>query len=170
MMRPRQNSIWWLLLVGACGWPGCAYYSTSGGLVGGIRSVAIPVAENATVEFGIGELLSERLTAAYTRDGQLRVADEERADAVLYLRIEALDDAPFTYTAAEVTQQYRFRLRVGAELTRSQDQEPLLKLELLEGWGTYDAALPDEEGRQRAVAAALDMVVEEIVDRTTAGW
>ena len=168
-MRRRASSLLWLL-VGIWSGSGCAYYSTSGGLIGGIRSVGIPAAENATVEFGIGELLSERLTEAYTRDGQLRVVDEERADAVLYLKVTELDDAPFTYTAAEVTEQYRFRVRIGAELVRADDGEKLFELERLEGWGTYDATLPDEEGRDLAAEAALDMVIEEIVDRTTAGW
>ena len=46
----------------------------------------------------------------------------------------------------------------------------LLELEDLSGWGTYDAQLPDEDGRDPAIAAALDMIIEEIVDRMTASW
>jgi len=165
----RRSRVWTLLLlVGACG--ACAHYSTSSGLIGGIRSVAVPVAENETPEFEIGELLSERLVDAFTRDGRLRVVDEESADAVMYLRVVSLEDSPFTYTAAEQTEQYRFGLHIGAELVRTEDEEQLLSLERLEGWGTYDAALSDEEGRDRAVEAALDMLIEEIVDRTTASW
>lgn len=167
------------------GWPGrswavslalpllvsaCAHYTASGGLVGGIRTVAVPVAANATADFRIAEQLSERLVDAYTRDGQLRVVDEDRADAVMHLNVEAVDDAPFTYTAAEVTEQYRFRVLVGAELVRSSDEEVLLRLERLEGWSTYDASLPDDQGRDPALVAALDMLIEEILDRTTAGW
>lgn len=148
----------------------CAHYTVSGGLVGGIRTVAVPVAANATADFRLAEQLSERLVEAYTRDGQLRVVDEDRADAVMRLSVEAVDDAPFTYTAAEVTEQYRFRVLVGAELVRSADEEVLLRLERLEGWSTYDASLPDDQGRDPAVAAALEMVLEEILDRTTAGW
>jgi hypothetical protein len=30
--------------------------------------------------------------------------------------------------------------------------------------------LGEEEGREPAVDRALDMVIEELVDRTTAGW
>ncbi len=154
-MRRRLSE---LLLIGAvtCWLTACAYYSTSGGAIGGIRSLAVPVAENETSEFEIAELLSERLSDAYARDGQLRVVD--------------LDDAPFTYTAGEVTEQYRFRVYIEAELQRTVDEEELLKLEPLEGWGTYDAALAAEEGRDPAVEKALEMVIEEIVDRTTAGW
>jgi len=161
---------WLLMLVGLSGWQGCAHYSTSGGMIGGIRSVAFPVAENETAEFGIGEQLSERITEAFTDDGRLRVIDEESADAMMYLTIRRLDDLPFTYTASEVTEQYRFRIYIDAELVRTADMEKLLELEELEGWGTYDAALPDEEGRELAVEGALDMVIEEVVDRTTSSW
>tara|TARA_Y100000588_G_scaffold320621_1_gene351325 strand:- start:1093 stop:1590 length:498 start_codon:yes stop_codon:yes gene_type:complete len=149
---------------------GCAYYSTSSGMLGGIRSLAIPVAENDTVEFEIAERITERAGNAFTEDGQLRIVDEEGADALLLLHVVRLDDRAFTYTATEETEQYRFKVFVDVELLKVSDDERLLSLEQVEGWGTYDASLEDEEGRDLAVDAALDMIIEEIVDRTTASW
>ena len=149
---------------------GCAYSSTSSGLLGGIRSLAIPVAETATVEFEIAERITERAGNAFTEDGQLRIVDEEGADALLLLHVVRLDDRAFTYTATEETEQYRFKVFVDVELLKVSDDERLLSLEQVEGWGTYDASLEDEEGRDLAVDAALDMIIEEIVDRTTASW
>lgn len=149
---------------------GCAYYSTSGGLIGGIRSVGIPVAGNRSSEFAVAEGLTERAVNAYAEDGRLRVVDEESADALLQLEVVSVDDRPFTYTAAEQTEQYRFAVQVAAELVRVEDGAVLLKLADLEGWGTYDAALLEEQGRDLAIERALDMVIEELVDRTTAGW
>ena len=140
--------------------------------MGGIRSVAIPVAENETAEYDIADLFSERLGEAFARDGQLRVVDEESADAVMFLRVVSLDDRSFTYTAEEETEQYRFRVHIDAELRRSADDGELLVLKGVDGWGTYDPALPneDEDPRDQAIEAALDMIIEEIVDRTTASW
>lgn len=149
---------------------GCAHYSTSGGLVGGIRTIAIPTAQNETAEVDIAQRLSDRVSDAFLEDGRLRVVDEESADAVLLLRLARLEDEPFTFTAAEVTEQYRFRLTVDAVLQRAADESQLLELQRLVGWGTYDAALPDAEGRRLAIDAAMAMVIEEIVDRTTASW
>ena len=155
----------WLLVLG-----GCAHYSSSAGLIGGIRTIGIPVAANETAEFDIGELLSERMSDAYTSDGKLRVVDEESADALLHLKVKSLEDRPFTYTASEQTEQYRFSILVDVALVRLADESRLFEMERLEGWGTYDASLDDEEGRDQAVEAALDMIIEEIVDRTTASW
>lgn len=149
---------------------GCAYYSTSGGLLGGIRSIGIPVADNQTSEFAVAERLTERAIDAYAEDGQLRVVDEESAQALLQLNVISIEDRPHTYTTAEQTEQYRFAVLVAAELVRVEDGEVLLALTELEGWGTYDAARSEEEGRDPAVNQALDMVLEELVDRTTAGW
>jgi hypothetical protein len=149
---------------------GCAYYSTSGGLVGGIRSIGVPVAESQTAEFDLAEGLSERAIEGYTRDGRLRVVDEESADALLQLVVVSVEDKPFTYTSSEQTEQYRFAIRVRGELVRVFDEEVLLDFAPIEGWATYDATLADAEGRDLAIAKALDMVVEELIDRSTASW
>ncbi len=136
--------------------------------------MAVPEAENETPEFDVAEVLTERISDAFASDGQLRVVDEESADAVMYLRVVSLDDRPFTYTAAEETEQYRFNIFIDAELLKTEDDDQLLELKGLEGWGTYDASLADEEGdeegRDQAIEAALDMIIEEIIDRTTASW
>ena len=168
-MTPARGSCWCIVAV-SCILTACAHYSSSTGLIGGIRTVAIPTAENDTAEERIADLLSERATDGFAEDGRLRVVDEESADAVLGLHLRRIVDRPFTYTATEETEQYRIQLSVAAVLTKISDQSPLLELEDLSGWGTYDAQLPDEEGREPAIEAALDMIIEEIVDRTTASW
>ena len=83
---------------------------------------------------------------------------------------QRLEDEPFTFTVTEVTEQYRFRLFTSAVLERAEDGSELLDLGRLVGWGTYDAALSEGEGRDPAVDTAMDMIIEEIVDRTTASW
>lgn len=148
----------------------CSHYSASAGIAGGIRSVAIPVAVNDTPEAGIAEDLTERLSRAFAADGRLQVVDEGSADAALKLHITAVEDRPFTYTAAEETQQYRFRLTLDAQLLKTEDDSQVLEAKGMAGWGTYDAGLSDAEGREKAVAAALNMIVEELVDRATASW
>lgn len=139
-------------------------------MVGGIKTMAIPTAQNETSEIDVGQRLTDLATDAFLADGRLRIVDEESADALLLLSIERLEDSPHTFTAAEVTEQYRFRMFARAVLKRSNDGSDLIVIERLVGFGTYDAALPDEDGRDPAVIAAMDMIVEEIVDRTTASW
>ena len=132
--------------------------------------MAIPLAANNTPEAGIAEQLTERLSSAFGADGRLKVVDEASADALLKLHITAVEDRPFTYTAAEETKQYRFKLTLDAQLLKNADESQVLEAKGIVGWGTYDAGLSDAEGRELAVKAAVDMVAEELVDRATAGW
>jgi len=164
----KRLVVCFMFLLGAFG---CAHYSTTAGLVGGIRTVAIPTADNQTPEVDVAQRLTERAVDAFLADSRLRVVDEESADALLLLQVNQLEDEPFTYTAGEVTEQYRYRLFVEVTLHRT-GGDVLLERGQLAGFGTYDAALPDEDdqGREPAIDAAMDMVIEEIVDRTTASW
>lgn len=156
-----------VLLLGAC-----SHYTTSAGLVGGIRSVAIPTAENGTPEVDIAQQFTDSVSVAFQSDGRLRVVDEESADALLLLRLDRLVDEPSDWTTAEETEQYSFRLFAAALLERSSDGSELLPRLEIEGWGTYDAAQPDgdDEGRDQAVEAAMAMIIREVVDRITASW
>ena len=150
----------------------CSHYTTSAGLVGGIRSVAIPTAENGTPEVDIAQQFTDSVSVAFQEDGRLRVVDEESADALLLLRLERLVDELDDLRVSEATEPYRFRLFARALLERASDGSELLEIESLAGWGTYDAAQPDgdEEGRDQAVEAAMAMIIEEVVDRVTASW
>ncbi len=164
----KRLVVCFMFLLGAFG---CAHYSTTAGLVGGIRTVAIPTADNQTPEVDVAQRLTERVVDAFLADSRLRVVDEESADALLLLQVNQLEDEPFTYTAGEVTEQYRYRLFVEVTLHRT-GGDVLLEMGQLTGFGTYDAALPDgdDQGREPAIDTAMDMVIEEIVDRTTASW
>ena len=68
---------------------GCSYYSTSEGMIGGIRTLTIPVAESFTAEFAVAERLSERATELYMEDGRLRIVDQDGAEAVLYRMLKS---------------------------------------------------------------------------------
>ena len=74
-----------------------------------------------TAEFAVAERLTERADSLYTENGQLRVVDEESADALLQLNVISIEDRPHTYTRAEQTEQYRFAVLVEAELVRVED-------------------------------------------------
>ena len=98
----------------------------------------MPVAESRVAEFDLAEALSEQTVEAYARDGRLRVVDEESADALLELVVLNIEDRPFTYTASEQTEQYRFLLSVRGRLVRSLDEEVLIDFAPIEGWATYE--------------------------------
>lgn len=149
---------------------GCSYYSTSGSLPAHLKTVAVPLFENDSLEYGISELVTDALIEELVRDNVLKVVDEERADSLLRGRIVRAHDEPFTYTAEEEAREYRFRILSEVsyyDVKRSR----MIWEETLEGWGTYDASAEgDSEARDRGKEDASQMLAKEILDRTTSGW
>ena len=61
----------------------CIYYSLAGSIPSHINSVAIPIVENQTAEFGMSESVTENLLTKFNEENILRVTDETIATSVL---------------------------------------------------------------------------------------
>ena len=68
-----------------CFFSSCMYYSLAGSIPPHINSVAIPIVENQTAEFGMSESVTENLLAKFNDENILRVTDENNASSVLAL-------------------------------------------------------------------------------------
>ena len=66
-----------------CFFSSCMYYSLAGSIPPHINSVAIPIVENQTAEFGMSESVTENLLAKFNEENILRVTDENNASSVL---------------------------------------------------------------------------------------
>ena len=84
----------YLLLFSSCFLGSCMYYSLAGSIPPHINSVAIPIVENQTAEFGMSESVTENLLAKFNEENILRVTDEESAVSVLNGTIVRVTDAP----------------------------------------------------------------------------
>ena len=150
---------------------GCAYYSTSATGGGGIRSVAIPILENTSLEPGIQQALTDSLIQAFVSDGALRVVDEDRADAVLKGTVVEVQEEPFTYGQQADADQYRITVFLDMTCTDTREKKPLWEEKRLRGYGVYSASERREEARRAGLAAAFEMLTRDIVDRTqVGGW
>jgi len=160
----------YILFSFAVGFAGCAYYSTSAGMIGGIQKIGIPVAESLTAEFIVAERLSERAVELYIQDGRLRVVDQDGADAILYLTVISVIDEPFTYSASDQTEQYRLSMRINGKLVSVSRQQTLKEFDSIEGWATYVSGSNQDESRDQAIDKSIDMVVQELIDTSTSSW
>ncbi len=152
---------------------GCWYYSTSGStLPPHIKTVAVPLAENETLEYGIEATLTDAVIAAFVSDNTLRVVEKKAADSLIKVKVIDVKDEPLTYSAektGEKAQEYRLSIQVQACYLDSKKDKKLWEEKLLEGWGAYEA--PGEtEQRAEGIDAAVKMLASEILQRTVAGW
>ena len=156
----------WSLLFLACG-----IYSFSGsGLPSHIRTVAVPVFGNQTAEYGIKENLTDAVIDALVKDGHLRVAGRETADAIVEGTVVDYKEQAYTYDKSENVQEYIVRIYVDVSFRDVKDRKVIWEEGRMEGWGTYDVQVspPEDEeiGRERAIAK----LAQDIVNKTVAGW
>ncbi len=140
---------------------GCYHGPYRGVLGGGIDTIAIPFVGNQTAEYAAADSLIRATVVAFREDGQLRLADEGGADAILYLDILSVDDR--VHTRGRVLGQYQFSMVVSVEIKSFEGAVLLRQYESI-GRGTYD----DDE-RDKAVGKAVRMVVRELIDRVGGG-
>ena len=119
-----------------CFFSSCMYYSLAGSIPAHINSVAIPIVENQTAEFGMSESVTENLLAKFNEENILRVTDENNASSVLNATITRVTDAPYTFTKQEAVTEYRFTIHMKIEWYDIINEKILLQ-KSFSGWGAY---------------------------------
>jgi outer membrane lipopolysaccharide assembly protein LptE/RlpB len=173
-MLPRRASCSRLLLpllalfAGGCG------YTLSSVLPSHIKTLAVPVFANSTVEFGIADDVTRAVQDAFLADRRLTTAGERQADAVLRGTVVAYRNVPFSYTREERATQYEVLLTVRVlfrDLVRNKD---VWKEDALTVRTTYNvvAVGTDTPARTEAEARAevVHKLADQIVSRTVQGW
>ena len=96
---------------------GCGYTFSGAGTVlpPDVRKIAIPLAENRTVESGLGRLITDALREEFEKYGAVQVVESEKeADAVLNVTIERV-----TRESATVTSNSQSDLQLDATVQMS---------------------------------------------------
>ncbi len=170
MSAPNKWSAYCLLLIMYLPLS-CAYYSTSATGSGGIRSVAVPLLENESLEAGIHQALTDSLIQGFVSDAALRVVEEDQADAVLQGTVLEIKEEPFTYGGQPGAEQYQISVFVKMAFYDTREKQTLWEIDRMRGYGIYDAASQRDLARTKGIGDALHMLTKDVVDRTqVGGW
>ena len=170
MSAPQKWSAYCLLLIMYLPLS-CAYYSTSATGSGGIRSVAVPLLDNESLEAGIQQALTDSLIQGFVSDGALRVVEEDQADAVLQGTVLEIKEEPFTYGGQTGAEQYQISVFVKMAFYDAREKQTLWEMDRMRGYGIYDAASQRDLARTKGLGDALRMLSKDVVDRTqVGGW
>lgn len=160
------------LLVAAWAAGGCAY-TVSGVLPGHLKTLAVPVFGNNTVEFRLADDVTLAITDAFLANQRLRIARERDADAVLRGTVVAYRNQVYGYTAQERATQYEIVLVVQITFRDQVKNRILWKEDQLSVRTTYnvvpvggEAAKTETDGRREVIQKMAD----QIVSRTVQGW
>jgi hypothetical protein len=173
-MKSRLLLFSWSVVMTACTLIGCGVYSFSGSsLPSHIRTVAVPIFDNETLEFELANQVTDAITDRFIKDGRLKVTGETRADAVIEGRITSYENKVHNYTAGDVPVDYIVVLRV-AVLFRDavknreiwKDEKLVVSAVYLASGGSGDGLNDEESARTQAISE----LSEDVLARTMEQW
>jgi hypothetical protein len=145
----------------------CGIYSFSGSTLGGIKTIAVPLFDNRTAEFGIREALTEKITERFVQDNTLKVVNEKTADSILRGVVTRYSRESYTFDEQENIKEYIVRIWVKVTFEEKKSKKIIWEENDLLGWGIYSALdETEDQGRERAI----EKLAEDIVNKTVKGW
>lgn len=146
---------------------GCGIYSFSGAVPTHLQTVAIPIFENQTAEFGLDQEMTDEVVNTFTIDNTLKIVDLRNADSALYGTIARVDDQPSTYSADESVQEYRVTIVVRVRYEDLTNGKVVWE-QTISNFDNYDPGDPAD--REAAVGEAMRKITEDILNKTVSGW
>ena len=168
----------------------CGFYSMAGSIPPHIKSIAIPLMDNQTAEFGLAEDITDGILDEFNEAGILRVSDENSAHSILRGTIKKVTEGPYTYSKQESVSEYRYKIDVKIDWYDVFQEKNLLE-GTYSGFGAYglsgdigsdgidndndgkmDAEDDDEFGEPRAFATkvAVRKIAEDILNDIMTTW
>jgi hypothetical protein len=143
-------------------------------MTGDVRTVAIPLFDNRTAEYGVVEQITDNLILTFQKDNTLQIADEETADAVLRGTLVRVIDAPYTYEGEGEAQdftvgEYKLTLYVSLDYYDLRKGEMIWSQDV-QGWGTYQYVSGAPEERDAGFTEAIRKLSEDVLNLTVSGW
>ena len=147
---------------------GCGPYSFSSSGASNIRTVAIPIFQDQTAEFGIKEKLTNEVIDQFTRDNTLRVTDRRNADSIIEGTITRVDDRAGTFTSDEQVKDIQVFITARVRYQDLKKRKVIWEEEITQ-WGTFN---PDEgpEEREEGINEAINKIASEILNKSVSGW
>ncbi len=143
---------------------GCGIYTFSGStLPSHIKTVAVPLFEDKTTEFGIDQKFTDGLIDAIIEDNTLKIADPRSADALVRGTIIRIEDRAGQYNAQETASDYRVNISIKVAFEDVKKRKILWE-ETWTEWGSYT------DDREEGIDEAVEKLSTEILNRTVSGW
>ena len=166
LIRMQVGSLCYLLMMF---FTGCRAYSFSGSANPNIKTVAVPVFDDRTAEFGIKEQLTNAIVQAFTAENTLRIADRRVADSVLQGTLLRINEQAGVYTQADEVQEIRVYLVVQIKYEDAKKRKTIWEEQLTQ-FGVYSPRAAGSGDRQNAITEAVGKIATEVINKTVSGW
>ncbi len=150
---------------------GCSHYGFSAAAKTHISTIAIPILQNETLEYGAELGITNALIEQFTSDNTLRVVGEDEADSVLRGTVVLYERPVMSYDAGGNPLEYK--VRVVARLTYEDvTRGSAVWEEEVEGWSVYSVSGDSGEltSEEEAQTRAYEKLSEDVLSKTVQGW
>jgi hypothetical protein len=151
----------------------CGYTTSPAMLPSHIKTIAVPVFENATTEYTLEQEVTDAVIAKFVSDNHLKVVDERDANLVVRGKVTLYRNAVFGFSQAAQAQEYRVTIGIAVTLKDQVKNREMWSLPDLAKTSNYyvvdtpgATAKTEIDGRKEAIAKIAD----EIVARTVESW
>lgn len=151
---------------------GCGY-SFSARTNPHIKTIAVPLFQNKTLEKGIEQRLADGIADAFLADKSLRVVEEKDADSVILGTIERYDRSPYSYDKNQSVQEYKVELTLHVAYEDRTKNKVVWEEAALRPWGTYSVSTTLAGGIEEEIVAqdrAIEKAAQDILIKTVRGW
>lgn len=173
-MRPKTFGFLPILmpLCAAALLAGCAGYRVGSQLPPDVRALHVPTVENVSGEPLIENEITRALIAEIQRDGALRVAPADRADAILRVRVHRYDLAPIAYRRQARSEPDEYRLTVEASfvVVRKDGETVVTEHPSARGEGTALRTADFGAAKRLALPLAARDLARDIVGKLVENW
>lgn len=145
---------------------GCGY-STSGNLPDHIKTVAVPIFKNRTLEPGVDSAITSGVVNAFSSGGRVRVVPVEQADAILEGEVVGYSLEGLAFDTRANVRAYRLRLVLNVEFRDVRRSGLLWRQEGLQETSDFQVAgsVSDTVARgQGAVLQAASEIGRKVVN------
>ncbi len=142
----------------------CVKYSFKGSLPGYLKTIYIPLFEDKTGYPGTVESITQKIAEKFIEDNTLQViSSKSGADLILSGTLTRIEIKPAVIEQGKDVTENRIIVTVQVECMNTHTQKPLWK-----GNISKDANYQDDY--QNALEEAIELISEEIVNKTIAAW
>jgi hypothetical protein len=142
----------------------CGVYSFTGAtLPPHLKTVAVPLFDNRSPEFGVDQKISDAVIEAVTRDNTLKIADLSNADCILRGTLMRMEDRAGQYDSNEEASTYRITLTVQA-VFEDLRKKTVIWQNSFSAFGTYST------DRDAAITEGVDKLTIDLINKMVSNW
>lgn len=159
-------------LISLCVLPGCVGYQLGSMLPPDIQTVYVPTFINETEEPLLEIETTRAAISEIQRDGSLRIASADEADALLTVRLTGFRLQPLAYDRDRraAAEEYRMFITASIVLTRQSTQEVIARSPRVTGEATFFLLGDMTSSKQSALPDASRDLAHLIISQIVEAW